>query len=1474
MTPDGDTFDNDEATHDWVPGDATRPASATPEEAPPRSPAPAAAPSRLLGRFELLELLGRGGMGEVYRAVHTHLKKQVAVKILPADRMSDPQAVARFRREIRLASELSHPNLVRFENAGEADGVHYLVMEYTPGVDLEQLVRRLGPLFVADACQLVGQAAVGLEHAHRRGLVHRDIKPSNLMLSTSGAVKILDFGVARLKDATEELTASNRTLGTVEYLAPEQAQDSGAVDGRADIYSLGCTLFKLLTGRTPFEGEGDRSPQQIVLAHVNQPPPSVLERRSDVPAELAAVIDRMLAKNPADRYSTPAAAAAALAPFAAGCDVPALLQQVDLTAAAEAHGAAAVDTAEYLRLAPTDSVAAVTPEAPISLHVAAARRPRRRTLAALAGLALLGACLAAFLIPWRSAPKEKESLAPPPTAPLATLDWNTARWPDPLVLSREFAFDDVTVTVSLPQGLPYAEAAELPHKSSNFQGGLQSVEETLVLAADWAPPLERLRVTLRFSAAVKDVAFRLFDVDRTPGRSSDRVQVLGYLGNREVRPTLRAGPANRVDAAESMVVGVAAVVDVGAASAESVAAVEFAEAIDRVELQYIHPATHEEANAETPQIALHDVRFTVDRPFGAMYTLDWDKVNWRQARTASFTAGGVDVAVSLSGLHANNAARRSGLSNSAALTGGNRAAPANLLWQVQRRGAHEVSTVAFDFASPVKDLRFTLYDVDAAGDGYADRVSVFGLHHGQAVLPRMERAGRAAAVRVDTCGIAAAWLPRDYARRLAATSTESTMPLVTAVGAAPAADYSDAGNVTVQFDGTVDRVVLVFGVERQNDETPQLAEPSTRQVALSQLQFRKASANDKPRVAHAPRVIVPATANPYLAGAARGTTLGADAAPGESPVEVRGVKLSAGAAVSFSVTGATREDMGPLLRGPDGGNVRRLPAKAPKGFVGHPAPLMALVGVFLGADESAPTSKAASAAGAANLASGEDLIAPALGEVFFVGDGRSEDGQLQRFIVPARAARLFLGVMDGKVWCDNAGALEVEAWVEEAIAAPQAEARGEKVDLFALLTPARDAIDGHWEVDDNGATFRALEDQRAIVQVPFVPPDEYLVELIVERVGGEGSFGVGLPLAGKTCLLVLDHHGESGFWRSTAEQRGIPAPDSTLRLPKGQRVALTVAVERDVVRANHPGGALVIDRNRTDDYALHANDLAFYNGVPFLHNEGSQFRVHRFALTPLADKGRPITLASDNAPPERRAAETALWKGGQVRISLAGATSGNLTRLDDLPPVVELYGISDRVAVRGIALTDADLAVLGQVKELRALGLARARISDAGVAHLASLPHLELLVLNYTSVTDAGVGRLRGLTRLKSLMLVETLVGDAGLTQLRGLPGLERLGVSGTQTSDAGLVALAPALQNATWLCLCNTKVTGAVLPHLARLEHLQTLHLGNATLGDEDLPQLYGLENLKELRLAGTAATPAGILELQRQMPSVKIVK
>lgn len=357
------------------------------------------------GQYRVLERIGQGGMGTVYRAVHRRLDKPVALKVLPTAEARSAEMAARFEREMLAIGRLEHPNLVRAYDAGEsADGRFlFLAMELVEGEDLGKWVKRRGPLPVAEACEIVRQAAVGLDYIHRQGLVHRDIKPSNLMLRSDGTVKVLDLGLALLGERQrDELSGCGRLMGTLDFMAPEQARDSHEVDPRADVYSLGCTLYLLLAGKAPYAGGTET---QVLLAHQQAPVPSLRGTLPEVSDALDAVCRKMLAKRPEDRQPSMAEVIA---------ELDAALGRAPAPASAEVESAKA----------PTDAVPEACPR----------RKPpfwSRRAKRLAAGFAALGAvALLAVVIYLRNSDGTSTKIVAPDGSEV-TVEYPDSRQPAP-----------------------------------------------------------------------------------------------------------------------------------------------------------------------------------------------------------------------------------------------------------------------------------------------------------------------------------------------------------------------------------------------------------------------------------------------------------------------------------------------------------------------------------------------------------------------------------------------------------------------------------------------------------------------------------------------------------------------------------------------------------------------------------------------------------------------------------------------------------------------------------------------------------------------------------------------------------------------------------------------------------------------------------------------------------------------------------
>lgn len=418
-------------------------------------------PGMQIGTYHLISKLGEGGMGIVFKARHTKLDKTVAIKLLPTAFLTHPSTLARFELEMKVVGRLEHPNIVAAYDAGEEHGTHYLVMEFVEGTDLQRLVILRGKLSVENACKALYQAALGLQAAHDAGVIHRDIKPSNLFVTKDGKLKILDLGLARLsQDDGEGLTKSGQVFGTPEYMAPEQWDDVHGCDGRTDLYALGCTLCFLLTGEPPYGGEEYKTAPRKMLGHINDPIPSLIQRRPDVPAELEAIYVKLMAKSADHRFASAKELAEALSPWVLD---ESKLTQLPLSAPnmAKKPSAATVPDKTHISVsqlplnsaatgsavvrqdlgAPTldDAPTLIDPlsKTGVTQHVVAEPAPQRSTRArawTLAGGLLLTALVIGSAIYFRRPPLD----VPPPPIPSPPAEPGTPDLADVTVLPDEF----------------------------------------------------------------------------------------------------------------------------------------------------------------------------------------------------------------------------------------------------------------------------------------------------------------------------------------------------------------------------------------------------------------------------------------------------------------------------------------------------------------------------------------------------------------------------------------------------------------------------------------------------------------------------------------------------------------------------------------------------------------------------------------------------------------------------------------------------------------------------------------------------------------------------------------------------------------------------------------------------------------------------------------------------------------------------
>ena len=284
----------------------------------------------LFNQYVLVEKLGEGGMGEVFRAKHLRMDRDVALKVIRRERMAHPDSVKRFRREIRAAAALAHENVVMAYDADQAGEIHFFAMEFVDGTNLARLVIQKGPLTVTTACDYIRQTANGLQHAHEKGLTHRDIKPANLLLTKTGVVKISDLGLARIDDvagtdSVSRITKDGLVVGTPDYLSPEQARDSRDADIRSDLYSLGCTMYFLLSADVPFPGG---TPTEKMLRHSREAFPPM--RRTDLPAGLDKLLAKLTSKKREQRFQTPGELADALLEFVPSRPLPVFVTPIPI----------------------------------------------------------------------------------------------------------------------------------------------------------------------------------------------------------------------------------------------------------------------------------------------------------------------------------------------------------------------------------------------------------------------------------------------------------------------------------------------------------------------------------------------------------------------------------------------------------------------------------------------------------------------------------------------------------------------------------------------------------------------------------------------------------------------------------------------------------------------------------------------------------------------------------------------------------------------------------------------------------------------------------------------------------------------------------------------------------------------------------------------------------------------------------------
>ena len=475
----------------------------------------------VLGDYVLLEPLGRGGMGQVFRARHRKMDRLVAIKVLPDEAFDSPAAIARFKREVRAAAKLIHPHIVRAYDAREQDQVQLLVMELVDGHDLASHAAQRGPLAVHEVAKWIAQAAEAMAYAHGEGVIHRDLKPSNLLIDRQGAVRVLDLGLARINSevaatapSSEAVTEEGRAMGTIDYMAPEQAEDARQADARSDIYSLGCTLYRLLAGKPPYDGT---TKIKKLIAHREQPIPSIRAVRPDAPPELDCIFQRMVAKRPADRYGTMGEVTDLLLPIAQRCE-----ETLPTSHDASRLSLPAEPPPPPVQSAPAKPEAVFPPVSPVE-RTLARRTPRSKSthippaawVAIIAGVLFLACGIGGLLWAFSGGDDAERSVAAEtnPTANNTTAS-NDAETPHSAPLPQ-------------PRMAPVYQQAELHQRLTQVIDAAQHEDELRDLYTEIATCLDQSRTgrwligaantrdrrAYRFSALNGELQFETLDVD-------------------------------------------------------------------------------------------------------------------------------------------------------------------------------------------------------------------------------------------------------------------------------------------------------------------------------------------------------------------------------------------------------------------------------------------------------------------------------------------------------------------------------------------------------------------------------------------------------------------------------------------------------------------------------------------------------------------------------------------------------------------------------------------------------------------------------------------------------------------------------------------------------------------------------------------------------------------------------------------------